>query len=296
MTCKYVRPATLDEAVASLHDAAGEATVFAGGVALGILMNEGLLKPSWIVDISRLGALRHIAAASNGGLSIGAAVTNAEVLTSPEVKSHSSLLHEMANEIACERVRNRGTIGGNLCLADPQGDPPVALLALDAVLRVRGRAGARQIPITEFFEDLYKTALAPGELLEAIDVSAMPANCGTAYGKYAARRAMDYSSTISAAASVEYDPASGTIVRARIGLGGVGPIPLRAHAAEAVLNGKKLDDGALKAANAAQAELLEPLTDTLYSADYKRHVAGVLMQRTLRKAFDRARQTTSGAA
>ncbi|MGE0734691.1 MAG: xanthine dehydrogenase family protein subunit M [Alphaproteobacteria bacterium] len=296
MTCKYVRPATLDEAVASLREAAGEATVFAGGVALGILMNEGLLKPSWIVDISRLDALRQIAAASNGGLSIGAAVANAEVLASPDVKRHSSLLHEMADEIACERVRNRGTIGGNLCLADPQGDPPVALLALDAVLRVRGHTGARQIPITEFFEDLYKTALAPGELLEAIDVSAMPPNCGTAYGKYAARRAMDYSSTISAAASVECDPASGAIIRARIGLGGVGPIPLRARAAEAVLNGKKLDHGVLKAASAAQAELLEPLTDTLYSADYKRHVAGVLMQRTLRKAYDRARQTTKGAA
>ena len=140
------------------------------------------------------------------------------------------------------------------------------------------------------------SALAPGEILEAIDVPATPAHCGTAYGKYAARRAMDYSSTISAAASVECDPASGAITRARIGLGGVGPIPVRALAAEAVLAGRALDDAVLKAAGAAQAEQLEPLSDTLYSADYKRHVAGVLMQRTLRKAYDRARQTARGAA
>ena len=168
--CRYTRARTVEEAVAALAEAEGEANVIAGGVALGILMNERLLAPEWLIDIARIDAMKGIAAMPGGGLRIGALTTHTEVERSAAVAAACPLLTEMAAEIACGRIRNRGTVGGNICLADPQGDPPVALLALGASLRAAGPGGTRDIPADGFFTDLYTTALEEDELLVAIEV------------------------------------------------------------------------------------------------------------------------------
>ena len=284
--CHYARPRSVDEAIESLDASGGEGTVIAGGVALGILMNERLVRPTWLVDIARIDRLRELDVTANGELRIGATVPNTELERSAMVAHDFPLLHEMSHEIACGRVRNRGTVGGNICLADPQGDPPAAMLALDAILNVRGPDGARAVPISEFFHDLYTTALGETDILEEIIVPPKQANAGYAFGKYGARRAMDYTATISAAVTVVRD--NGRIADVRIGMGGVGTTPVRPNAAEAALRGQTPDADVLRAMGEALAEELTPLDDVIYSADYKRHVASVILRRTVERAHQRA--------
>ncbi len=286
--CRFTAAKTVAEAVTSLAQAKGEAHIIAGGVALVILMNEGLLQPSWLIDVSRVAELKGIDVADNGTIRIGAAVTHSEVAASAELASICPMLTEMAAEIACGRVMNRGTIGGNICLADPQGDPPVAMLALDATFRVAGPDGTRVVAARDFFQDLYVTALAENELLLDIHIVPRAADWGTAFGKYAARKAMDYSSTISAAAALVRNPADGSIADIGLGLGGCGVIPLRPEKTEAALRGRRPDDQTFAEMRAVLVEEIAPIGDTLYSADYKRRVASVILKRTIKTAYQRA--------
>ncbi len=286
--CRFTAATTIAEAVDSLVAAKGDGHIIAGGVALVILMNEKLLQPSWLIDISRIDELKGISVAADRTIRIGAAVTHREVARSTEIAAVYPMLTEMAAEIACGRVMNRGTIGGNICLADPQGDPPVAMLALDATFRVAGPGGVREVPARSFFEDLYITALGEDELLRDIQIGAPVANTGTAFGKFAARKAMDYSSTISAAVSLVRDPDGGGIAEIGLGLGGCGVIPVWPEKTEAVLHGRQPDDETFAAMRATLVDEIEPIGDSLYSADYKRHVAGVILKRTVVIAYARA--------
>jgi len=285
--CRYTRCTSIGDATAALAEAKGDAHVIAGGIALGILMNEKLVAPTWLVDISHINALKGIAREADGTLRIGALSTHREVEEAP-VTAAIPMLPEMAAEIACGRIKNRGTIGGNIALADPQGDPPVAAIALRANLRAAGPKGTRDIPATAFFKDLYTTALTADELLQEVRFPALRPQTGTAYGKFAARRAMDYTSTVAVAVRLELDQA-GRVVDAGIGLGGVGPIPVWAKATEAALRGQALDSGTVDRASEALLGEITPLADHLYSADFKRHVASVILRRTLPRAAARAR-------
>ena len=285
--CRFTAATTVTEAVESLVAAKGDGHIIAGGVALVILMNEKLLQPSWLIDVSRIDELHGIDVGADRSVRIGAAVTHQEVARSTEIAAIYPMITEMAAEIACGRVMNRGTIGGNICLADPQGDPPVAMLALDAQFRVAGPSGDREVAARSFFEDLYVTALAEDELLREIHIPAPAAKVGTAFGKYAARKAMDYSSTISAAVSLVRAP-DGGIAAIGLGLGGCGVIPVWPKKTEAVLRGRAPDDETFAAMRATLADEIEPIGDSLYSADYKRHVAGVILKRTIRTAYQRA--------
>lgn len=286
--CRYTRPETLEEAVASLIAAEGEAHVIAGGVALGILMNEKLVEPTWLIDLSRLESLRGIETIDDGGLRIGAMTLHREIEQSPSVAERCPMLSEMASEIACGRIKNRGTIGGNICLADPQGDPPAAVIALRASLRVRGPKGSRDVPATEFFTDLYSTAVGEDELLQEIRIPPPTVNSGAAFGKFSARNAMDYSSTISVAVRLSCDPSTGLIEDIGLGLGGVGETPVWSEQTEAALCGCLPDEETFVHMREVLFAEIAPIGDDLYSADYKRHVASVIMKRTVVEAYKRA--------
>lgn len=286
--CEYVRVRTIEEALESLEARNGTAKLIAGGVALVGLMNQKLFTPASLVDISRIEALQGMRQTVAGELRIGALVTHGDIERAEIIRRHFPLLHEMAREIACGRIRNRGTIGGNLCHADPQEDPPAALLALGATVRIRGRAGARELPLDGFFRDSFATALGDNELLEEVIVPAPRRHSGSAYAKFGPRRAMDYTSTISVAALVVRDPERGLITDVGIGMSGVAPTPIRARSAEAALRGQRLDPELLERMSLALAEEIEPATDFYFSAEYKRHVAGVLLRRTVGRAYDRA--------
>ena len=287
-TCRYTRVRTVDDAVECLVDAKGDAHVIAGGIALVILMNERLVEPTWLIDIAAIEALRGIDRSPDGTLRIGALVTHDELERSKTVAEACPILTEMAAEIACRRIKNRGTIGGNVCLADPQGDPPIALLALEATLRAAGSQGFRDIPVREFFTDLYATALQEDEILHDIRVPPPPGNSAAAYGKFAARRAMDYTSTISAAVQLVRSPCDGRISGIGLGLGGVGPTPVWPTQTEAVLLDKKPSPEVFERMRDTLFDEIQPLQDSLYSADYKRHVASVILRRTVERAYDRA--------
>lgn len=292
MDCRYSRPESLAEAVAILGEAqqatADEAHIVAGGVALGILMNEKLLAPRWFVDISRLAELKGIEPTEDGGLRIGAACRHREVERSPLIAERYPILSEMAADIACGRIKNRGTIGGNICLADPQGDPPAAVIALRAMLRALGPEGARDIPATAFFTGLYETALRPDELLHEIRLPPPKPHEGAAFGKFSARRAMDYSSTVSVAVRLIRDPADGRIADIGLGVGGAGEAPVWAEETERVLRGRLPEEDSFARMRETLFAEIEPLADDLYSRDYKRHVAAVIMKRTILKAYERA--------
>ncbi len=286
MSCRYTRAGTVAEAIDALAAAKGEAHVIAGGVALVILMNEKLVEPSWLVDVSRIDALRGIDRLPDGTVRIGAAVTHREVAESEVVAEAFPMVPEMAAEIACGRIVNRGTIGGSVCLADPQGDPPVALLALHATMRTVGPDGVRDVPARQFFVGLYETALRDGELLQEILIPAMKPGSVTAFGKYAARKAMDYTSTISVAVRLIRGAGGGPVEEMSLGFGGVGQTPVHSEEVENVFIGAVPSDAVFGRAREALFDVLEPIEDHLYSADYKRHVAAVTLRRTVMKAFD----------
>lgn len=293
-SCRYTRARDIAEAVECLEEAQGDAHVIAGGIALGILMNERLVEPEWLIDISRVEALKGIGREEDGTLRIGSLVTHRELEASVDAAAAFPMLTEMAAEIACGRIKNRGTIGGNICLADPQGDPPVATIALRANMRAVGSRGTRDIAATDFFTELYTTALQPGEILQEIRVPPLPPNCAAAFGKFAARRAMDYTSTISAAVRLSRDRADGRIADVGLGLGGAGYIPVWPRTTEAVLLGSKPTPDTFARMRETLFEEIEPVGDHLYSADYKRHVASVILRRTVEKAYARASAIDGG--
>ncbi len=286
MSCRYTRARTTAEAVEALVAAKGEAHVIAGGVALVILMNERLVEPTWLVDVSGIDALRSIDRLPDGMIRIGAAVTHREVAESEIVAEAFPMVPEMAAEIACGRIANKGTVGGSICLADPQGDPPVAMLALHATMRTVGPDGARDIPAREFFVDLYETALREDELLREILIPPMKPGSVTAFGKYAARKAMDYTSTISVAVRLVRGADDGPIEEISLGFGGVGQTPVHSEEVENVFVGAVPSDETFGRARKKLFDVLDPIEDHLYSADYKRHVAAVTLRRTVMKAFD----------
>jgi carbon-monoxide dehydrogenase medium subunit len=286
MSCQYTQARTVDEAVEALIAAKGEAHVIAGGVALVILMNEKLVEPSWLVDISRIEVLHGIDKLPDGTVRIGAAVTHREVAESEIIAQAFPMVPEMAAEIACGRIMNKGTIGGNICLADPQGDPPVAMLALNATMRAVGPDGTRDIPVRDFFLELYTTALREDELLQEILIPPMKDASVTAFGKYAARRAMDYTSTISVAVRLIRDTGDEHIGEIALGFGGVGQIPVYSEEIENMMTGATPSDALFDQVREKMSDVLEPIDDHLYSANYKRHVSAVTLRRTVMKAFD----------
>lgn len=284
--CEYLRARTVEEALEALQrDEA--AKIIAGGVALVGLMNQRLFSPTALVDITRLSDLGGIRREDDGTLRLGALVTHGEIERSALLAGRCPLLVEMAREIACGRIRNRGTLGGNLCHADPQEDPPAALLALGARLVIRGAAGRREVHARDFFRDSFVTAVGDGELLEEVWVPEPAAGAGMAYGKFGPRRAMDYTSTISAAVVLRRD-GQGRIVEAGIGMSGVGPTSVRPARASASLLGQRATPDVLAAMVSALGEEIDPAGDFEFSADYKRHLAGVLLRRTVQQAYDRA--------
>ena len=289
-SCRYDRPRTTEQAVEFLVAAEGEAHLIAGGVALGILMNENLIEPSWLIDISRLEGLKRVERREDGGLRIGALASHRHVERSQDVLTTAPLLIEMYHEVACQRIKNRGTIGGNICLGDPQADPPVALIALNAIFIALGPNGRREIPARKFFEDLYTTALLENEILTEILVPATPTNSGTTYAKFGARKAMDYSSTISVAVQLVCGPEDGVIVEAGLGLGGVDVKPVWPETTAKLLCGSKPSPEFFDQLREVLKADIAPLGDHLYSAEYKLHVVGTMLKRAVQVAYERAIQ------
>lgn len=276
----YLEPTTLDEALAVLAADGDEAMVIAGGSAVALLLKQGLVAPARLLSLRGLKPLAAIDR-DEGILRIGATATHAAAAASPSVRGHAAALAGTFASVATPRIRNQGTVGGNLAHADPAQDPPVTLLALDAVAVIRSAARSRTVPLEGFFIDLFETVLEMDELLVRIDVPALPMGARATYRKFLPRTRDDYA-TVSVAAVVARDDA-GRCTHARVAIGGAGPVPFRAREAERRLLGGPLDDTAIREAGALAAAAADPIGDLRGSGDYKRAMAAVWTERALRE-------------
>jgi carbon-monoxide dehydrogenase medium subunit len=278
----YAVPTSLAEAV-SLLQANPDAKILAGGHSLVPLMRFRLAAPALLVDLNRLSDLAYIREAGDW-LTIGAMTRESALDHSALVRERYPLLHDTTRMVADPLVRNLATLGGNLAHADPANDHPAAMLAYEAQVVAVGPGGERVIPCTEFFVDLFTTSLAPDEILTEVRIPAPVAGSGGAYEKLE-RKVGDFAT---AAVAVQLTLADGKIASAGIGLTNVGPVPIKATAAEAALTGQAPDDAVLRQAAALAAEAAPPSADPRGSVEYKRSLVKTLALRALRRAVARA--------
>ncbi len=278
---EYFAPTTLDEALEILERQEGEAKVLAGGQSLIPLMKLRFATPRALVDINAVTGLDTLEE-EDGGLRIGALVRHKTCERSELLSGRFGALGAAAPLISDPIVRNLGTVCGSLAHADPQGDWGSVMLAVGADVEVRGPGGARTIPIEEFFQGPFTTALEPTEVITEVRVrDPGPDSAGT-YLKLE-RKAGDFA-TVGAAVHLSF--ANGTIGHAGIALTGVGPANLKATSAEEALAGRELDEDAIRNAAQLAAEAAEPRDDIRGSAEYKRSVVRVFVERGLRAAAE----------
>lgn len=280
---EYHRPDSLEEALHLLAEHGDEAKVLAGGQSLIPVMKLRLAAPAHLVDIGRLG-LDTIAEA-DGSLAIGALARHRDLERSDALKARYPVMAAAAPLISDPIVRNLGTIGGSLCHADPAGDWGSVMLALQGSVVLRSERGERELPISEFFQDTFTTALEPDEILTEVRVPQPAGPSGGTYLKLE-RKVGDFATVASA---IHLSLSDGTIERAGIGLTAVGSKNLQATDAEASLAGAEPTEAAFAEAGRLAAEASSPVTDVRGSADYKRHVVDVYVRRGLDRALEMAR-------
>ncbi len=273
---EYARPATVDEAIEVLAGNDG-ARALAGGQTLINVMKQRAAAPDVLVDLADLEELREIGFSSDGMLEIGAMATCAQIVGSSEVEVARPILAEVAATIADVQVRNRGTIGGNVCVSDPTNHFPPLLVALDARFTIRGRGGERTVSAEEFFVGVYMTAVGEGELLTKIGV---PASSGAGDGYSGVTIGADGTYIVNAAATVSGEGA-------RVAIGCVAASPVRATAMEERLAGGDYCEDAVRAAADGLGASLDPPSDVHGSADFRRRLAEVSAARAVLQAAGR---------
>ncbi|TDD15739.1 FAD binding domain-containing protein [Nonomuraea diastatica] len=273
----YARPASLDEACQALASDE-DAKVLAGGQSLLPLLRMRLAYPSTLVDLARLPDLKGVHDRGDHVL-IGAMTTHDEVVRSDVVNVGCPLVALATAMVADRAIRHRGTFGGSLAHADPAGDLPAVVLALDGVLVARSAEGEREIPAAGFFVDYLESALEPGEILTGVKIPKLGAGWGFHYEKF--HRTAQSWAVVGVAAAVKRS--NGAITEARIGLTNMGEKPLRARATESALRGVELGDQVRLACEEAAADTAPP-ADLHAQPDYRRHLARVLTHRAVRTA------------
>jgi CO/xanthine dehydrogenase FAD-binding subunit len=248
-------------------------------------MNMRLVNPSVLVDINGINELAYIRP-WDGGLAIGALTRDATVVRDKTIAERQPLLREAGLYVGHPAIRNRSTVGGSIAHADPAAELPAVMLALNAEFEVRSRSGSRTISAQDFFKGYLSTDLKEGELLTELRIPGLPARAGSAFVEFS-RREGDYA--LAGVAVVVALDEDGTMADARLGLCGVGPAPVRAQEAEALLRRRPPGEEAWAAAATSVMAALDNLPSDIHgSADYRRHLAGVLTQQALATAAERA--------
>ncbi|WP_405733445.1 xanthine dehydrogenase family protein subunit M [Streptomyces sp. NBC_01537] len=281
----YQRAESVDQALELLQRFGEEARVVAGGHSLLPMMKLRLARPEVLIDINDLHELDYIRQEQNE-LCVGALTRHRALLESELVGRHFPIIHDAERVIADPPVRNRGTIGGSLCQADPSEDLSAVCGALHARAVIRGRDGTRTVDMAEFHQGPYETAVGSGEMLIELRLPVLSAS-GSAYEKVE-RKAGDWAV---AAAGVALSLSDGRIAEPGVGLAAVGSGSVNASRVEELLLGAEPSEALYEAACRRAAEDCTPVTDGRGSAEYKRHLAGELTRRALRRAVARAAAT-----
>ncbi len=279
----YMAPQTLEEVTRIA--ARAEVTIFAGGTDLFPRWSKGVSpRPTVIVDLKRIEALSGIRI-ENDEVNIGACTLMSELETDPVIRAVAPVLAEAAGRIACAQIRNRATIGGNLCNASPAADTAVPLILLDARVELASSrpqgVTRREVPITGFFRAPGATVLEQGEVLTQVRFKILPTECFRAWDKFGTRPAMEIAV---ASVGLVLRRRDNVITHARVGYGSVAPVPLRGRKAETELVGHHLENDVIDRCVAAARGEIAPITDTRATAEYRREIIGVMTRRMLENA------------
>jgi carbon-monoxide dehydrogenase medium subunit len=275
-----VFPGTAAEASAELARLNGRAKLYSGGVEVVLGIRQGILKPDYLVDVKGLPGVRDLGAEGDG-VRIGAAVTHRRVHSDPLVRERLPLLSRAAQQIANVRVRNQGTLGGNISYCDPHSDPMTPLLVHEATVTAESSRGSRVLAFDDFVTGMWTTALEPDELVTSIVLQPLPG-----WSVEYRRLARFERPTLSTAVALRTD--AGRVAEARVAVGGLGQRARRLPELEQRLQGVTADEvaGAVAGARRGLAETLAPVDDLTGSAEYKLHLAGVLVRRAVTAALE----------
>jgi aerobic carbon-monoxide dehydrogenase medium subunit len=280
---EYYAPATLSETI-ELLKTKDESKVLAGGQSLLALMKLRLAAPKNIIDITNLRGMSYIRE-DKGYLAIGALTIHDMVEQSDVIRDKFTLLYDAASKIGDQQIRNRGTVGGSSCHADPAADLPTALLAANAQFVIEGPKGKREISAQDFFIDVFTTALEHDEVLTEIKIPNFPPRSGSGYIKHS-RREGDFAIT---SCGVVVTMEGNRCNDVRIALGSIAPTPLRFKNAEEFLKGKTLDDKTIMEASLQKPEGADPPSDMHGSAEYRMEMIKVFTRRSLKLAMSRVK-------
>ena len=280
---KYVAAGTVEEATARLAEYGEDARPIAGGQSLVPMMNFRLVSPAVLIDIRRIAPPDRIEDAGDR-IRIGALTRHRALETSPLIRKRFPVVAAAMKHVAHLAIRNRGTLGGSLCHADPAAELPALAVLLNARIAVARQGGERTVGAGDFFRGALWTAVESDEIVTGVDLPLLPPGTGWGFREFA-RRHGDFAL---AGAAATVTGSARRAVEVRIALFGVGETPVRARAAEALLTGTGFEPAAVTAAITALRDNLEPDDDLHASADYRRHLAGVLAERALGDAWTRA--------
>jgi len=271
-------PESAQEAADLLSRYGDSAKVYAGGTELLLAMKEGLVHYERLINVKQLKGLNEVKL-DNGTVSIGALCTHHQLETSPLLKERLPALVELEKNVANVRVRQAGTIGGNLCFAEPHADPGTLLLALGATLVAQSSSSRREIAAVDFFIDAYETCLAEDEVMSEIRIPSPAPKSGIAYLKFG------YLERPSVGLAIALT-LNGGISDAKIAVGCAGPAPKRVAEAEAMLKGKSIEEAGRNLASAGQVagRAAQAISDLHGAQDYKEHIVGVLLKRAFQRA------------
>jgi carbon-monoxide dehydrogenase medium subunit len=285
---EYEAPTSLAEAVRVLSQHNGSARPLAGGTDLIDQIRTGRQEPQVVVDIKKIPEL-NVLENSATGLRLGACVPCYRIYGDAGICEAYAALADSARIIGGVQIQSRASVGGNLCNSGPAADSTPSLIALGAVAVIAGPKGRREVAVENFCTGPGKNVLAQGEFLVELKFPARPVHSGSHYRRFIPRNEMDIA-VVGVAAAVVLDGKGETIVSARIALGAVGPTPLFAKDASALLAGKAVSEGTIaKAADAARA-IATPIDDMRGTKEFRLHITGVLTRRVIEEAVKRARQ------
>lgn len=272
----YEKPTSLDAAGALLSQAEGNGCVLAGGTHLLFRLKTESVQPHVLVDIKGLAKLQEINFSTDSGLSLGAATTLSSLASQSDIRRHYPLLADVSSHVGSARIRNRATVGGNVCIARPTSDLPTILLCYDAVCHLWSLHGERTVPLGEFYGGEGQTVLRPGELLVRIT---MPTPRAQTYGVYHSLRQGQGGSTTLVGAAVFATRVEGQLTDWRIALAAVAPTHIRAYEAERYLNAETFGNETAQTAADLSSDATQPSDDIRASARYRKAMVRVLVRR-----------------
>lgn len=284
---EFHEPTTVSKACEVMGHLGATARLLAGGTDLVVNMKKKVVRPDHVVSLGRIDILKGIIE-GNGLLTIGACVTAAELAGSQVIRRKLAALADGAGVLGSPLIRNLATVAGNLVSARPAADLPPPLMVYGARAMLSKTSGERSVELKDFFVGPGKTVMDPDEILTRITIVVPQGRYGDSYIKLGVRQTLEIS-LVNVAAFIQLDGPDGSIAKARIVLGSVGPIPLRAVSAEKALMGQSPSDALFARAGEAAAGDAKPIDDFRGSAEYRRDMVAVLTKRALNAALDRAR-------